>query len=75
MFFFCRGEIYVKLKDTKTRTYAMLRCELLVMFITQEHKQNRYTWYGTVDMYHVDQNVTKSRYISREVQYNTRGIV
>ena len=53
----------------------MSRCELLVMFIKQEHKQNRYTWYGTMDMYHVEQNVTKSRYISREVEYNTRGNV
>ena len=45
----------------------MLRCELLVMFIKQEKKQNRYTWYGTVDLYHVEQNVTKSWYISREI--------
>jgi hypothetical protein len=34
MFFFCRGESYVKLKDTKTPTYAMLRCELWVILFT-----------------------------------------
>jgi hypothetical protein len=72
MLFSCRGESYVTLKDTKTRTYAMLRCKLWVMFIKQEHKQNHYTWHGTADLYHVEKNVTKSRYISREVEFNTR---
>ncbi len=63
----------------KKWTYTTLQCELWVMVITGTQTKPLYlapyrtVRYGIVDMsrYHVEQNVTKSRYISREVQCGT----
>ena len=58
-----------KLDDVRIGAYNILtkwNCYRVAMrALSYVHKQSRYTWHGIVDMYHVEQHVTKYRYISR----------